>query len=406
MISRLTTSICLILSMTGLNCKKTPDYEFVVLGRVAPGMWGYNNNTFVVTDLEGNILEISKISTDEPEFTRKFRVDGDIKLVNVHLGIYYGDYPTYIYTHLEVPNGGSIAFDPFKYGTNNNSSEQKTVRINGLFTLDSLGFLANTLYTVKEPLEPTAHTSTHVSPNESAVVHCKANGNADFRYLYISDSTFQHNSSVIDVEWDQFKPVPPPTKVAIDQALSTIEELNVSALTSDFKYFSTLGPGTHVDPLEVNFIFPEEAPKVLRIQLRGEDFLAERIFQPGESLKFDKPDLEIGNISSTPGVGFKIASSGDIDLLEVNCDESSYYRWKILGKPSAFQNVKMPTIAELQKHIAFKNENPTPFWRFKVKAYQFGKHTYEEVKEGFPYRTATLFPAAQSGFFMLEKSFE
>jgi len=115
--------------------------------------------------------------------------------------------------------------------------------------------------------------------------------------------------------------------------------------------------------------------------------------------------IHIGKISATLGKGFKIEASGDIDLLEVDCTESTYYNWKIQGRPASFKDVTMPTLAELSKHISFKN-SPTPFRRFKVRAHQFGAHDYPEVREGFPFRSSELFPVAQSGYFMLEKAFE
>lgn len=398
----------LIVSTCGCKKEKT-QYEFLVYCKVAPGFHA-SDIGLVVTDAAGNVLQNFVIGSNENEFQRTLQVDEDMKTCHIHLGVRYDPAgKTFLYSHLDVQNGALVVFEPSWFVPTGALLKQKVVRVYGIETLDSMGFLGGeTLYSYGSftPEESKATVTMNFYPNQGAVVHGRANGETGYRYLYISDSIMTNVDWSYETQWSLFQPVPTVKTVVTDAALSPVKEMLVEAITDDFEHFVRIGPGIHIDPFNLQFIQPEGVPDMLRIRLNGEDYGTERIFHPGEPLRFDMADMQIGNISSMPGKGFKIETGGNIDMLEVICDESHYYTWKIQGKPESFKEATLPTLSQLSAYIPMKSSVPTPFWRFKVRAHQFGEHDYPEVRAGFPFRSSDLFAVAQSGYFMLEKDFE
>lgn len=395
---------------SAVGCKKEAQYEFVINCKVPPGFHSSDDPLHLVaTDASGRIIEAFKIGDNELEFQRTVLLDAGTQTCNIHLGVRYSQSPvglTVVRSHLDVENGALVVIEPSLFAANGSLLEQKAARVNGITSFDSLGFLGGqTIHSVYEAEHLHATTTMHFLPFQAGILHGKANGASEYRYLYMSEGLLDSLYSYYETEWSQFKPVPASRSVATAPNLPPANEMLVDAITPDFQHFVSIGPARHIAPQNPQFIQPEEAPDILRIRLSGESFAAEQIFQPGEMPAFAMTDMQIGNISATLGKGFKIEASGDIDLLEVDCTESTYYNWKIQGRPASFKDVTMPTLAELSKHISFKN-SPTPFRRFKVRAHQFGAHDYPEVREGFPFRSSELFPVAQSGYFMLEKAFE
>ena len=57
---------------------------------------------------------------------------------------------------------------------------------------------------------------------------------------------------------------------------------------------------------------------------------------------------------------------------------------KAQGRPESFKNTTLPPLSELSKYIAMQPAVPTPFWRFTVRAHQFGEHDYPDVRAGIP----------------------
>ena len=393
----------LIFSLLQICCNKKDERDFYVFCKIRSG-YRIDPNKIVISDLKGHILGAFDVGRIETQL--KFKVDADIELVNLHLGCGNNTYGG-ITSFLEVQNGAVVVFDPNRFGAYENLATSKVIRVEGVQSLDSLGFLGiqTLVQSWQNPGDTYASTSAAFSPNQGAIVHGKVNGLQDYRYLYIPDSIMASFDWEYYVFWNQFKLVPAPTSIATSTALPPVQSVDVEAIFPDYKHYISIGPGTHILPDALSFTQPEEVPSTLLIRLKGEQFISERIFEPGKPLYFDMTDMQIGGITSTPGTGFKIASSGAIDLLEVNCQESTYYNWRLEGRPAAFENVILPGIAELSRYISFPREYPTPFWRFTVKAHQFDKHEYEDIQGGFPPLSGNIFLSARSGYFMLEKSF-
>ena len=402
--------LCALLISSISACKKEKArYDFVIYCKVAPGFHA-SDIGMVVTDAAGNILKTFVIGSNEFDFQRTLQVDEDIKTCHIHLGVRYDPAgKTFLYSHLDVQNGALVVFEPSWFVQTNAEARQKVVRVSGIESLDSMGFLGGATiypYGIFMPEESRAFVSMPFAPNQGGVVHGRANGEPGYRYLYLPESIMTNVEWDYETQWSLFQPVPAAKTVATDASLPPAKEMLVEAITPDFKHFVRIGPGIHIDPANLQFIQPEGVPEILRIRLNGEDYATERIFQPGEPLQFKMTDMQIGNISSTPGKGFKIETSGDIDMLELICDESNYYTWKIQGRPESFENATLPALSELSKYISMKQAVPTPFWRFTVRAHQFGQHDYPDVRAGFPFRSEELFAVARSGYFMLEKRFE
>jgi len=377
----------LLMYLTGCT-KKVGQYDFVIICKTpVGGMYAPSDDAdLVVTDAEGRVLGAFDIGAEEAEFQRTLKVDEDIKTCNIHLGHWSGSGPAFIYSHLDVQSGSLVVFEPSRFVATGSQIKQKVVRVEGIGTLDSLGFLGSEWPQSSGFDQNIASISTLFRPNQGALLHGKANGELNYRYLYLPDQVMASFNWDFYVHWDQFKPVPAPQSVATASTLPIVQEMLVDAISPDFHYYVNIGPGKHINPANLRFIQPEEVPRNLRIRLNGPNYATERIFQPGEPLQFDMTDMRIGNISWTPDEKYKIETSGDIDLLEVTRVEPPYYVWKITGKPSSFQDLSMPTLDALDLFIPIPS-SPTPFGHGTVKAHQFGKHDYPEVKEGFPLRS-------------------
>lgn len=396
----------LLICLAGCN-KKVGQHDFVIICKTPPlgGMYAPSDDAdLVVTDAEGHVLGAFDIGANEAEFQRTLKVDEDIKTCNIHLGHWPGSGPAFIYSHLDVQSGSLVVFEPSRFVGTGSQIKQKVVRVEGIKSLDSLGFLGSEWPQLSGFEQPIASISTFFHTNQGALLHGKANGEADYRYLYLPHQVMASFDWDFYVHWDQFKPVPAPRTVVTSSTLPIVQEMFVDAISPDFQYFVNIGPGKNMYPTNLQFIQPEEVPRNLRIRLNGPNYATERIFQPGEPLQFDMTDMRIGNISWTQGEKYKIETSGDIDMLEVTRVESPYYIWKITGKPSSFRDLSMPTIDALDPFIPIPS-SPTPFGRGTVKAHQFGKHDYPQAKEGFPFRSTEPFALARSGYFMIEKPF-
>lgn len=388
--------------------KKMVQYDFVIRCKT-PDMYLYSPNygaVLAVSDANGNILEVFDIKSNETDIERTLKVDENIQHCNLHLAFRPDNHVVYIYSHLEVQNGSFIEFEPEKK-TEANLSTQKVIRVEGIQYYDTLGLLGVPyLQSGHNAGDTYASTSSHFSPNQGAVLVGRAVGTSEYRYLYLPDSIMASFSWDYFVSWDQFKPVPAPKSVTIAPEFPPVLSMNVDAITSDLKHYVSIGPGQKATPSNLEFIHPVETPQALRIQLLGDHYATERIFQEGESLEFAMTNMKIGDISATPGKGFKISTSGDIDLLEVVCNESTYYEWNIVGKPGSFQDATMPNLTEIFSQVQAVPSFPTPFWRFKVIAHQYDKYNYADIKEGKHVNSGNIFYAADGGYFRIEVSHE
>lgn len=395
------------LLLFAFGCKVNHQEAFVIRCKFAPGTIGDNNAALVVTDRDGNILKNFIVYGGSKEFTDTLQVEEGTQFCHLNFGFNFGKLS--MISYLDVSSGDEILVRPYLlYPNNNRDFYQKGVRVNGIQSLDSLGILGGETLTpgVFWPEQMQVFTSTPCYNEQGIVLHGKANGVQDYQYLYLPSSIMSQVQWNYETQWSLFSPVPAPIVVTKDAALPPVNELLVEAVAPGFNEFVRLGPGTHIDPEHLAFIRPDGVPALTRIRLNGADFATEKIFQPGDPLHFNMTNMQIGNISSTPGKGFKVESSGDIDVIELVCDESTYYSWTITGRPESFTNAKLPAIRQMTKYIGVSTNVPTPFWRFTVVAHHFGNHNFQQVMEGFPYNRPDFFPVAQSGYFMVKKYFE
>ncbi len=388
------------------GCKMNRQETFVIQCKFAPGTIGDNNAALVVTDRDGNILKNFIVPGGSVAFTDTLQVDEGTQSCHLNFGFNLGKLA--MISYLDVSSGDEILVRPYLLYSSISGPYQKVVRVNGIQSLDSLGILGGETLSpgVFWPDQMQAFTSTPCYNEQGIVLHGKANGAPDYRYLYLPASVMSQVQWSYETQWSLFSPVPTPVTVTKDAALPAVNELLVEAVSPGFNEFVRLGPGTHIDPEHLAFIRPEGLPALTRIRLNGADFATEKIFQSGDPLHFNMTNMRIGNISSTPGKGFKVETSGDIDAIELVCDESTYYSWTITGRPESFTNAKMPGIKQMVRYIGLNTNVPTPFWRFTVTAHHFDNHNFQQLMEGFPFSQSDFFPKAQSGYFMVKKYFE
>lgn len=391
-------------------CKKEgQEYEFVILCNIPPQFRFFKEATLVVCDKQGNVLETLRVREGTPpELSIRFTISAEKppEACDIHVILRESNGPVFfnVFSHLDVKNGAFVALDPPSLIPPPASGDQKVIRVRGLESIDSVGFLGlepvgGTYY---DPFEKTALASALLQGKQGALIHIRANGAPDYRYLYIPPDIV--NSAAwtwtYDVHWDDFLPVPPavPLQLPVDQPAVSVY---ADAFFPDFSGFVSLGPGMHFDPLNPQIIWPAEVPQTLRIAVNGSTYAIEKIFLPGNTLRFDAPDISITSASAIPGRQLQVELQGDVDLVEARCICPAILSWKIHGAPESFRDVRLPDFSE---HPDFSSLS-VAFQQFEVSAMQFGKHSYDEARAGFPFKSTDLFALARSGYTKVWKKF-
>jgi len=232
------------------------------------------------------------------------------------------------------------------------------------------------------------------------VLRLRANGETSFRHLYLPENTLKDTTTV---SWQDFKPENKPHAIKI--SVSPVNELEVVAISPDQKQlvalkrdFSWLYANQNI-PLQFNH--PEGLDETFSYRVMANSYLFsfDKIFQPGETIRFDPPDITF-NAFSIANRKVLLQASGDIDLLRI---EQSYFNslgmggyiiWQMDGAPTVFQNRALPNL-DAYLPAWFKN---APFLNQRVGAYQIEAYDYPQVREGFPFKSTEPYAVARSGF--------
>ncbi|MEO6036888.1 MAG: hypothetical protein ABIQ93_00660 [Saprospiraceae bacterium] len=188
---------------------------------------------------------------------------------------------------------------------------------------------------------------------------------------------------------------------------------SVSAVETDFGHFTTLASQRSEAVSGFNIPTGVKATLPLRVILdqnnQGVYYRRDKIFQPGEALKIEAPDMQINapTLSSTDELS--IATAGEIDLLTANfslLDPFGYLtqQWFMQGEPTALQHAVLPDLSLFVPDYFFLRNASV---HKDVTAYQYDRLDYRELCAGLPYKGQgkKFFPEANYGLKKISKNF-
>lgn len=366
--------------------------------------------SLVVTNSDGDVLHSFDVPSGASTFTGSFPFSGKnpAESYDLHLVVSdtFNNCFTQVFSHFDVPNGASVFFV-----TNQNFfpfvNRVIPLHVYGVESFDTVGVAGEVFFTphIHDPSEKRLVVFPFVQENQGLLVHLRANGEQEFRHLYLPDSLLK---DTVLLDWQDFKTGGVSRTIEMPGG-GSVSELEVAAVSPDFKKFTHLsrffswmnGGNQQILP---QFTHPEglEEPVAYRIRAKQDLYEFEKIFQPGEPLRFEAADMTIGKISVS-GQKLSVETSGDIDMIRV--DISAFDQngpgcalfWQMEGKPESFQNRNL-IIPGLNPFFPNQMNIPQALTHGVVRAIQYDKYSYEQVREGFPFRLEEPFAVARSGY--------
>jgi hypothetical protein len=391
----------LLLSMLGcskfeseyaINCSFTADF--------------FRERTVLVSNYKGDVIGEFHPAPGTNSFSVSLPVtDPDApEYYDLHL-IDTSGCSVYIYSHLAVPNGAQVFLNASTLEGVYSYDTYSQLWIEGIQVLDSMN-LSDPLnqYSYHSPTEQIVRVGVLRSKNQGVLLRMRANGETGFRTLHIPSTAI--GDTINRLSWQDFAPEENPVTIELPDD-QKIVHLEVDAVTTDFKYHTKIkfdnAANTDIKPsftpLPGNFAY--------RVRINRWNDNMEKIFMPGEPLRFEASDFSIRE-ASINGKTVRVETEGDVDLLRLeffNLREPQIFQycithWQISGSPAAFKNRELPNIdawlpAELNKTAFFKNASIT--------ACQFGGHNYQPIREGFPWKSTEPFAFARSGYRAIRK---
>lgn len=395
-----------------LGCKKY-EAEYAVYCQFSPFFFG-NERALFLANADGKVLKRIEIPEGANSVSDQFSLSGED--LPEHYDLHYvfvqqfepGRRMVNIFSHLDVPNGASVFFVT-------SPGFPKFIRkahiyINDVESFDSLDVVDSHAFDTEpqfSPAEKRVVYAPHVPVVQGLVLRLLANGESQFRYLYLPDSLVK---DTISVSWQEFKPEDNFKEIELpDNQKAQLFE--VSAISPDFQHYTTLVRGyNYFSSAPARFNHPEglQEPVAYRIKVESDGSTYEKIFQPGEALRFESSDMTIGDIA-VAGTGLTIRTSGQIDLLRANIntfEPGTYYGdavfWQIDGKPGSFDHHTLPVFSE---YYPDWYDQTAAFKKGWVTVLQYGEHDYPQIREGFPERLNEPFAVARSGYRSVGKFF-
>lgn len=399
---------CSFLLFLALGCKKDNEVRYAVNFDCGYIEYDILKKVLVVTNAEGEVLETFEVPKYATTFSKEFSLSAknppeqyDLHLVHLELQDIFGPDTVFsirIFSHFDVPNGALVNFKPEPTGPSPFGWRIVMLHIRDVESYDSLDYVGFHQYynPVFNPAEKRLDCSLQFGSSQSLLLRLRANNEPQFRYCFIPDTLV---SDTMSVSWQNFKPE--TNLKSLEVPNSETYFVRFYAVSPDFKHYTMLYFGNYwlnggLQSLAFNL--PDELPEpvtyAVYAQQNHRSF--EQIFQPGEPLRLEPSDMEIGDFSVSREK-VSIESSGDIDLL------SSYFSayqqgerisevlWRMDGKPESFKNHALP---RLQEYLPAWYDQPTAC---SVSALQFDTYDYPQVREGFPFKSNEPFAVARSG---------
>lgn len=387
-------------------CKK---YEAGYIVNCQFGVVFGENRVLVVTNPNGEVIKTFDVPEGSNFLSEQFTVEGkDLpERYDLHL-VYDWGYDNLnrskrVHSHLDVENGALVHFAALPEFLS--SIKPAFIEIRDLESFDSLDVVGAFTFNGNSqvnfsPGEKKLTFLPYVLANQGLFVRLKANGEAQFRHLYLPDSLV---SDTISVAWQDFTPEINWKEIGLPADYSPFGDMEINAVSSDFKHSVTLVQTRGYVPLPSQFLHPTglQEPVAYRIRLELIGASYEKIFQPGEPLLFKPTDMAIDNIEVS-GAQLAIRTSGQIDMLRAeitsfepgNFSDNAVY-WQIDGKPESFEAYSLPVFSDYLPDWFTPTE---AIQHLQIMAMRYDKHDYPQIREGFPERLNEPFAVARSGY--------
>jgi len=381
-----------------INCQFTPNY-----GK------GY---LLLVTNYKGDIIGKFDIPEGSGNFSDKLLVTDENAPEYYHLHLIdTGECYTHIYSHLAVPNGALVHLNPksLEYSYTTNTYTQ--VRIDGIESLDSLHWVGWNIPTEVNfsQAEKNVNIGFYRERTQGIILRLRANGEPQFRTLFIADTEITDTVNL--VHWQDFQAETNPVAIELPDN-QPIQFLDVDGITTDFRHSVKIvlenGWNSTIAP---QFFPPANpaAPLAYRVSLDRPNDKMQQIFMPGEPIRFEATDMRIDEFS-TNDRKVNVKTSGDVDLIyldfiklqSVQNQQLCGYFWGISGAVDAFEHIELPN---LDAYLPQLPNAPTVIKSYSVIAYQFGRHDYPQIREGFPYKSTEPFAVARSGYRAIRRDY-
>jgi|GEM_PF-1830615 len=394
----------LLLLLLAFRCTKV-EGTYAIVCEFPPG-FGVTT-TLVMTDAEGNIIEAFDIPDGASSFSQSFSVSEKGELperYDLHLVRYDSDdlssHAINIFSHLDVPNGSGVYFAHISSDANF-FYRYFNVKVSGIESFDTLQTIEYYgVYNIQfSDAKKEVEGLVAARRNHDLVLKIRANGDSEFKFLYIPDSLLRDS---MELAWEDFKPENNFKNLQFPN-FQQISFLEVSAVAPDLQHGVVLFQSglSYNGLLQMNqpFLYPEGVPDPASYFVRvnqGSSYF-QKIFAPDEPLVVDPPEIKIKS-AGNPGGRLTVQTEGDIDLIRAVSfkfeQPNRSIFWQIDGAPQSFKDRKLPS---------FKNYLPATadpsgmFSQGQVHAYQFGKYNYDQVRSGFPFKLSNPFEVAEGG---------
>ena len=370
---------------------KSPSVEFAVYCSFPEHV--LDARTLVLTNAAGNVVQHYEIKGGITELSEKFEYtpDDPEERLDYHLITdgSNGFECTQIFSHLSVPNGAPVAFDPQPNSdTTGVNFPYFDVQINGIQSFYELQVPGILFVNPYDASKKQVSLGFGFSYRQNYVARLKANGSPLFRYLYLPDTS---NVS-LEYQWADLKPENHPTEFTFPD-IASIRILWLEATTDKDRTYTVLYARSAFDPVlsaPPQFNIPDElfGQAEIRVWMTTPNLIIDQLFAPDAPLEIGPLNMQIKSASAVPGQSLSVDAEGDIDLLRVVTRAKSSLtgctlRWQIDGQPATFVQYRLPDLHD------FLPAAPgyVPFFEhFTVSAHQLGQHDYVELRRGVPFR--------------------
>ncbi len=246
--------------------------------------------------------------------------------------------------------------------------------------------------------------SVELDVNQSLYLRAKKFNSPVWGEYFVPNNLLQDTlyASLLD-----FKLPNPFITIALDELNSTdLGKLEMAELSPDLQYFTVLNTtGYNIPPTNHHpgYILPQGhfLPAAFRLHTysyaQQRYWSLDKIFQFGEEIQIQKPDLVIKDKESKPGKEISMFVSGQPDIVSASCSVENGIQqlyWNIEGSPERFLPYKLPDInAYLPQWV----EASSLFADLHVGAIRFDNLSMEQYRSGLPDRSKDVFARAKSG---------
>jgi hypothetical protein len=368
----------------------------------------------LITDALGNVLDSIKLSGNVQRIEQKvsYKAETASEKFGLHLFLFNKDFPgsVSIYSKIGIQSGKSVSFDKvYNYNVpGTDPLKNKVLIINNIQKVDAIRKIPSN--TAIDPfVQQYANKASLTLAMNNAnwlLLSMRANGQTTPRALALQSGQFKNDTFVVD--WAQFETETAQEEVQIPGG-QTLSNLTVWAVSPDFKNRIMLhGENNGNNQTPSRFFKPKAIPadwSTIVYVGANTGYVGEKIFAPGQALKFDPPAFSPQSAAATPWNKITVQCNGTADILQGYTNQfqsSRFMEWSIDLHPAATTEIIIP---KLQKFMPTWVNQADVFRKGSIRMQNYIGEDAEKVWEGFPEKLQTPFARARSGYESLEKTY-